>query len=285
MRSVTILAAVLAVGYSKYVAIDEKDCTDSACEVCTDNGIFATNECLETTQKGLYIIGNCSEDGNSITEWTFSDPACSEGGRAYPAKANTCNQNAQGGYTLYTCETNMVRNYTSIHRQDCDEDNYCWACKETAAIATEKCILDADGAHYMRATCNKDGTTITKYVRSPFIRPLVIFFLSVIQSLHVTMNRTPQIQLLGRLVRGSNGQRNHREQQVRHARRRQQIRHLELLGGIKRHCISKHNVELQGYVLLILCSGQNDPQLSLVDRWTLPVVNVIPEKARARCEA
>lgn len=91
---------------NKWKAIDEKDCTDAACTSCTDNGSFNTNTCLETTDAGLYIIGNCSDDGTMINELTFSDSQCSRQTGSYPNKANTCIMNANGdGYTKYTCQT------------------------------------------------------------------------------------------------------------------------------------------------------------------------------------
>ena len=72
----------------------------------TDNGSFDTNTCLETTSPGLYILGNCSDDGTSISELTFADSACSQQTGSYPNKANKCIANSgKPGFTLYTCET------------------------------------------------------------------------------------------------------------------------------------------------------------------------------------
>ena len=90
---------------NKWKSIDEKDCTDAACTKCKDNGSFNANTCLETTDAGLFIIGNCSADGNSINEFTFNDKSCTEQTGSYPSKANTCLENPNGGYTLYTCGT------------------------------------------------------------------------------------------------------------------------------------------------------------------------------------
>ena len=85
-------------------SIDEKDCTDAACTQCTDNGSFNTSTCLETTEPGLYITGNCSVDGKRILELTFADAQCRERTGSYPNPAGTCIKNrGAAGYTLYTC--------------------------------------------------------------------------------------------------------------------------------------------------------------------------------------
>ena len=74
---------VLVLGAS-YVAIDEKDCSDATCKECTDNGVFLTNQCLATTEHGLYLIANCSTDGKNMTEYTFSDAKCTVQTGTYP---------------------------------------------------------------------------------------------------------------------------------------------------------------------------------------------------------
>ena len=95
------LALVLC---ASYVAIDEKDCSDGTCKECTDNGVFLTNQCLATTEHGLYLIANCSTDGKNMTEYTFSDAKCTVQTGTYPTPTG-CKKKRTEGYVLDTCET------------------------------------------------------------------------------------------------------------------------------------------------------------------------------------
>jgi len=146
---------------NKYVGVDQKDCSDKLCTKCTDNGVFKTNSCLETTQQGLYIEASCSDDGSSISEFTYSDSTCQHKTGSYPTQANQCLQKSDGsGYSLYTCETSIVQNFTHINRQDCAQDNFCWTCKAASELKIGQCTPWNN--EYLVASCNVDGSKITR---------------------------------------------------------------------------------------------------------------------------
>eukprot|EP00933_Yihiella_yeosuensis_P026513 TRINITY_DN20591_c3_g1_i1.p1 TRINITY_DN20591_c3_g1~~TRINITY_DN20591_c3_g1_i1.p1 ORF type:complete len:218 (-),score=26.89 TRINITY_DN20591_c3_g1_i1:335-988(-) len=151
------LSARLAAG--EYVGIDEKMCTDQHCNSCKDGGVFKANTCLETSLKGLYIIGNCSDDGSEIVEFTFNDDKCTHQTGRYTTKARSCNADtSSGGYRLSTCEKSLIRNWTVVQRSDCAQDNYCWTCKTLPNIKTNACV--PTGKSFTIASCNTEGTKV-----------------------------------------------------------------------------------------------------------------------------